>query len=82
MTRYDQVYTVESVCLLTVARCCVARSCVMVLLSEAPLGAEYTDDPDDDVDNDEDEPLQEFRRCLQAMANGKTVRKLSAWRTA
>eukprot|EP00904_Undaria_pinnatifida_P005813 jgi/Undpi1/2361/HiC_scaffold_13.g05744.m1 len=54
----------------------------MVLLSEAPVGAEDTDAPDDDVDDDEDEPVQEFWRCLQAMAIGETVRKLRAWRTA
>ena len=77
-----QVYTVEIVGhALTVARCCVARSRVVVLLSEAPLGAEDTDAPDNDVDDDEDEPLQKFRRCLQAMASGKTVQKLRAWRT-
>ena len=79
----DQVYTVENVGhALSVARCRVARSRVMVLLSEAPLGAEDTDAPDDDVDDDEDEPLQEVRRCLQFMASGKTVRKLRARRTA
>ena len=78
----DQVYTMESVGhALTVARCCVARSRVMILLSEAPLSAEDTDAPDDDVD-DEDEPLKEFQGCLQAMGSGKIVRKLKAWRTA
>ena len=42
----DQVYTVERVGhALAVARCCVARSRVMVLLSEAPLGAEDTNVP-------------------------------------
>ena len=66
---------------ITVARCCVARSRVVVLLSEAPLGEEGTDAPDNDVDDDEDEPLQEFRRCLQAIACRKTVQKLRAWRT-
>ena len=47
----------------------------------APLGEEDTDAPDNDVEDDEDEPLQEFRRCLPAMASGKTVKKLRAWRT-
>ena len=79
----DQGYTVENADhALTVARCCVTRSRVMVLLSEAPVGAEDTDAPDDDVDDDEDEPVQEFWCCLQAMAIGETVRKLRAWRTA
>ena len=54
----------------------------MVLLSEAPLGAEDTDALDVDVDDEEDEPLQEFRRCLESMTSGHTVRKLRAWRTA
>ena len=72
----DQVYTVESVGhALDVTRCCVARSRVMILLSKGPLGAEDTDALDDDVDDDEDEPLQEFRRCLQAMAIEKTGRE-------
>ena len=54
----------------------------MVFLCEAPLGAEDTDAPDDDVDDDDDAPPQEFRRRLQAMESGKTLRKLKAWRTA
>ena len=57
------------------------RSRVMVLLSEALLGAEDTDALDDDVDDD-DALLQEFRRCVQATASGKTVQKLRAWWTA
>ena len=54
------------------------RPRVMVLLLEAPLGAEDTNAPDDD----KDQPLQEFQRCLQAMANGTTVREVRTWRTA
>ena len=48
----------------------------MVHLSEAPLGPEISDAPDDDVDDDEDELSQELRCCLQAMASRKPVRKL------
>ena len=53
----------------------------MVLMSEAPLDVEDIDAPDDDVNDNDDAPLQEFRRCLQAMASGKNIRKLRAWRT-
>ena len=48
------------------------RSRVMVLLPEAPSGAKYIGDPDDDVPDVEDEPLNELRRFLHAMANRKT----------
>ena len=58
------------------------RSHVMVLLAEAPPGAEDTDDADDDVPDDENEPLQNFRRCLEAMADGRTLKKLRFWRKA
>ena len=34
------------------------------------------------MDDDDDAPLQEFRRCPQTMASGKTVLKLRAWRLA
>ena len=54
----------------------------MAFLPEALLGAVNTDAPDDDVDDDNDAPVQEFRRCLQAMTSGKTVPKLRTWRTA
>ena len=67
---------------LTVARCCVERSRAMVHLSEAPPGHEDSDAPDNDVDDDEDELSQEFRRCLQDMASRKPVRKPRACRTA
>ena len=53
------------------------RLCVVVLLSEAALGVDNIDAPDDDVDDNDDEPLQEF--CLQIMASGKTIRKRRAW---
>ena len=69
----DQVYTLESVGhALIVAHCCVSRLHVVALLSEASPSAEDTDAAFDDAGDDEDEPLQEFRRCLQAMASGKS----------
>lgn len=43
----------------------------MVFLPEAPPGEEDTDDIDDVVPDDEDKPLQKFRRCLHAMATRK-----------
>ena len=68
----DQVYTVKSVGhALIVAHCCVSRSRVVVLLSEASPSAENTDAAFDDVGGDKDEPLQECRPCLQVMASGK-----------
>ena len=54
----------------------------MVLLAEAPHGAEDTDDPDDDVPKDEEESLHNFRRCMEAIADGKTIKNLRAWRKA
>lgn len=58
------------------------RSHVMIVLSGMPLGADDTDAPNNDVDDDEDESLQEPRRFLLAMTSGRIVRKLRAWRTS
>ena len=54
----------------------------MVLPSEARLGVQDTDAPNDEVDDYDDAPMQKFRRRLQAMTSGKTVRNLWAWRTS